>query len=46
MLIPFEPGVGSKKVILAHTDLGSRSAHARQEVDVELVGNRWYALFH
>ena len=46
MLVGFEPGLGSWKVILSHTDLGSRSAHAHQRVDVELVGNRWNALFH
>ena len=45
MLVRFEPGLGSWKVILSHTDLGSRSAHAHQRVDVELVGNRWNAFF-
>jgi hypothetical protein len=46
LLVCSEPGFGFWKVILAHTDLGSRSAHADQRVDVELVGKRLNSMFH
>jgi len=51
MLVGFEPGLGSWKIILSHTDLRSISPHlwlitAHRQVDVDLVGDCWDALFH
>jgi hypothetical protein len=46
MLISFEPNLGFGEVVLTHTGLGSRSAHADERVDVDRVGNRRDSLFH
>src|SRR5271165_7340191 len=48
MLVGFEPGLGSWKVILSHTDFRSISPHlwlitARRQVEVDLVGDCWDA---